>query len=161
MQSTHQLFTYVRTSRPNFFCYHVVLESICYRTRAKRLINDSKTTGELKKLDGIQGSGPKSLRRRKKGKEKRRAAPWLLCRRVRQRIPELPNSLVMGTAPFEFVPRVANFSPWHRLVRELKWRDRCPSTRKYINDGLINDVVNMKAVQTGVSTKFFPLMQSF
>ena len=27
----------------------VVLDSICYRTRAKRLINDSKTTGELRK----------------------------------------------------------------------------------------------------------------
>ena len=33
-----------------FFSNPVVLESICYRTRAKRLINDSKTTGELRKI---------------------------------------------------------------------------------------------------------------
>ena len=32
-----------------FWCDPVVLESICYCTRAKRLINDSKTTGELRK----------------------------------------------------------------------------------------------------------------
>ena len=33
-----------------FFCDPVVLESICYRTRAKRLINDRKTTGGLRKI---------------------------------------------------------------------------------------------------------------
>ena len=33
-----------------FLCDPVVLESICYRTRAKRLINDSKTTGGLRKI---------------------------------------------------------------------------------------------------------------
>ena len=33
-----------------FLCDPVVLESICYRTRAKRLINDSKTTRELRKI---------------------------------------------------------------------------------------------------------------
>ena len=38
------------STRPNFLCDPVVLESICYRTRAKRLINDSKTTGELGKI---------------------------------------------------------------------------------------------------------------
>ena len=31
-----------------FFCYPVVLESICYRTRAKRLINISNTTRGLR-----------------------------------------------------------------------------------------------------------------
>ena len=33
-----------------FFCDPVVSELICYRTRAKRLIIDSKTTGELRKI---------------------------------------------------------------------------------------------------------------
>ena len=33
-----------------FFCDPVVLESICYRTRANRLINESKTTGGLRKI---------------------------------------------------------------------------------------------------------------
>ena len=33
-----------------FVCDLVVLESISYRTRAKRLINDSKTTGGLRKI---------------------------------------------------------------------------------------------------------------
>ena len=37
-------------SRPIFLCDPVVLESICYRTRAKRLINESNTTGELRKV---------------------------------------------------------------------------------------------------------------
>ena len=36
-----------------FFCNPVVLKSICYRTRANQLINESNTTGELqKKSDG-------------------------------------------------------------------------------------------------------------
>ena len=39
-------------TRPNFFCDPVVLESICYRTRANRLINKSKTTGGLKNCLG-------------------------------------------------------------------------------------------------------------
>ena len=34
----------------NFLCDPVVLESIFYRTRLKRLINDSKTTGGLRKI---------------------------------------------------------------------------------------------------------------
>ena len=33
-----------------FSCDPTVLESICYRARAKRLINDSKTTGGLRKI---------------------------------------------------------------------------------------------------------------
>ena len=33
-----------------FFCDPVALESICYRTRAKRLINESNTTGGRKKI---------------------------------------------------------------------------------------------------------------
>ena len=33
-----------------FFCDPVVLESICYRTRAKRLINKDNTTGGLRKI---------------------------------------------------------------------------------------------------------------
>ena len=37
-----------------FFWDPVVLESICYRTRAKRLINDSKTTGELRKFGRVK-----------------------------------------------------------------------------------------------------------
>ena len=34
------------------FCDPVALESICYRTRANRLINENNTTGWLKNLDG-------------------------------------------------------------------------------------------------------------
>ena len=37
-------------SRPVFFCNPVVLESFCYRTREKQLINESNTTGGLKKI---------------------------------------------------------------------------------------------------------------
>ena len=33
-----------------FFCDPVVLELICYRTRAKRLINEGNTTGGLRKI---------------------------------------------------------------------------------------------------------------
>ena len=33
-----------------FLSHPVVLESICYRTRAKRLINESNTTGGLRKI---------------------------------------------------------------------------------------------------------------
>ena len=33
-----------------FLCDPVVLESICFRTRAKRLRNESKTTGGLRKI---------------------------------------------------------------------------------------------------------------
>ena len=33
-----------------FLCNLVVLESICCCTRAKRLVNDSKTTGGLRKI---------------------------------------------------------------------------------------------------------------
>ena len=33
-----------------FFCNPVVLKSICYRTRANQLINESNTTGELQKI---------------------------------------------------------------------------------------------------------------
>ena len=36
--------------RPDFFCYPVVIELICCRTRAKGLINDSKTTGWVEKF---------------------------------------------------------------------------------------------------------------
>ena len=36
-------------SRPNFLCDPIGIELICYRTRAKWLINDSKTTGERRK----------------------------------------------------------------------------------------------------------------
>ena len=32
-----------------FFCHPVTLESICYRTRAKRLINKGNTTGGLRR----------------------------------------------------------------------------------------------------------------
>ena len=35
---------------PNFLCDLVVLKSICYLTRAKRLINDNKTIGELRQI---------------------------------------------------------------------------------------------------------------
>ena len=39
----------------NFLCDPVVLESICYGTRAKRLINESNTTGgQIKNLDGCR-----------------------------------------------------------------------------------------------------------
>ena len=38
-----------------FFCDPVVLELICYRTRGKRLTNESNTTGGLRKIwTGIQ-----------------------------------------------------------------------------------------------------------
>ena len=37
-------------SRPIFFCDPVVLESICDHTREERLINESNTTGRLKKI---------------------------------------------------------------------------------------------------------------
>ena len=33
-----------------FFCDPVVIELICYRTRAKQLINEGNTTGGLKKI---------------------------------------------------------------------------------------------------------------
>ena len=36
-------------TRSIFSCASFVLESICYRTTAKRLINESNTTGRLKK----------------------------------------------------------------------------------------------------------------
>ena len=32
------------------FCEPAILESICYRTRANRLINEGSTTGGLKKI---------------------------------------------------------------------------------------------------------------
>ena len=38
------------TTRPYCFTHPVVLESICYRTTAKRLINESNTTGYLEKI---------------------------------------------------------------------------------------------------------------
>ena len=38
------------TTQPIFFCDPVVLESICYHTRAKLLINDGNTTGGLRKF---------------------------------------------------------------------------------------------------------------
>ena len=41
---------YQPSSRPIFLCDPVVLELICYRTRANRLINDSKTIRELRKI---------------------------------------------------------------------------------------------------------------
>ena len=41
-----------KATRPDLFCDAVVIESICSRTTAKRLINESKTTGWQKKLDG-------------------------------------------------------------------------------------------------------------
>ena len=37
-------------TRPIFFCDPVILETICYRRRAYRLINESNTTGELRKI---------------------------------------------------------------------------------------------------------------
>ena len=36
-----------------FLCHPVVLESICYRTKAKRLTNESNTTGGYKKLGQV------------------------------------------------------------------------------------------------------------
>ena len=38
------------TSLAKNFYYPVVLESICYRLRAKRLINEGNTTGGLRKI---------------------------------------------------------------------------------------------------------------
>ena len=42
--------TKIPTTRPDFLCDPVALQSICYRTRAKRLINKGNTTGGLKKI---------------------------------------------------------------------------------------------------------------
>ena len=39
-----------RTPRPIFFCDPGILELICYRTRAKRLINEGSATGGLRKI---------------------------------------------------------------------------------------------------------------
>ena len=40
--------------RPDFFHHPVVIESICCLMRAKRLINESKTTGWVKKLGRVR-----------------------------------------------------------------------------------------------------------
>ena len=48
-------------TRPDFFCDIVVLELICYRTRANRLKYESNTTGGLKKF-GRVGIPPKFCR---------------------------------------------------------------------------------------------------
>ena len=44
------LYHFLLSPQPNFFLDPVVLESICYRRRANRLTNKSKTTGWLRKI---------------------------------------------------------------------------------------------------------------
>ena len=60
-----------------FFCNPVILESICYRTRAKRLINDSKMTGELRKIwTGIDSYTTGSKKKIRMG---RSVHQWFFC----------------------------------------------------------------------------------
>ena len=48
----------------------------------------------------------------------------------------------------ELGPRVANVPPWLRTPKEKRWEDREPTVKKFIDDGINIDVVNMLAVQT-------------
>ena len=42
--------TDLATLEQKFFCDPVILELICYRTRANRLMNEGNTTGGLRKI---------------------------------------------------------------------------------------------------------------
>ena len=50
LRNRHCFFCFILLLDQIFFCDPIVIESICYRTRAKRLINEGNTTGRLRKI---------------------------------------------------------------------------------------------------------------
>ena len=91
-------------ARPNFFGDPVVLELICCRTRAKRLISDSKTTVGLRK---IWTSGTKQFQKR--------SSPTILNMSCEPLVPPLhPNGFIRQGA---LSPKTGSFKICHICIQ--------------------------------------------
>ena len=71
--------------------------------------------------------------------------------RISSFVEELAPSPIHTAGPdFVLEPRVANVPPWIRAPKERTWKDSTPVVKKYIDDNINLDVVNMLPVQAVV-----------